>query len=220
MTWLQQKQTGFTAWITCMKKQLDKRLAVFIKGRTSRRKKQQTCVEKNVRSHGLWSNGKNAKTCESNYWAQSSASAETLWQIITNLADLATWHPLIASTNAPRGQKAKPGLIYRVASRHFPTSTKVFVERVLPGELISIRLFPFPGLQERVTYRIVSTICGTSVLYSITLSGWLSPLAWPMVKPHATKVAAALVEAAEQAHAGAISNARLRQKTDIFGGLV
>ena len=224
MTWLQKKQAGLAAWINRIKKRLDKRLAIFLRSQTSA-KRRQTRFEGSVlnepaRSQGLWSNGKASRTCESNYWAQSSAPAEILWQLVTNLADLATWHPLIASTNAPRGQSAKPGLIYRVASRYFPISTQIFVERVLPGELISIRLFPFPGLQERVTYRIVSTLCGTCVLYSITLSGWLSPLAWPMIKPHVTKVAAALVEAAEQVHTGALAETQLQRETDIFGGLV
>jgi hypothetical protein len=177
------------------------------------------------------------KACESNYWASSTASADTLWQIVSNLADLSSWHPLITSTNAPRGLRAKPGLIYRAVSRHLPLSTQIFVERVLPGELLSVRLFPLPGLQERVTYRIVSTLCGTCVLYSITLSGWLSPLAWPVVRPQATRVAAALVEAAEQTGASASSNSgvftkrkmsdrktshhkttgRAGGKTDIFG---
>ncbi|MEM6449501.1 MAG: SRPBCC family protein [Cyanobacteria bacterium P01_D01_bin.105] len=129
--------------------------------------------------------------------ATQIASADTLWKIVNNLADLEQWHPLVTGTNAPRGQQAKPGLIYRTMSRYLPLSTQVFVERVLPGELLSMRLFPLPGLQERVTYRIISTLCGTCVLYSITLSGWLSPFAWPVVKPQVIKVATALVEAAE-----------------------
>ena len=146
------------------------------------------------------------------------ASADTLWRIVNNLSDLETWHPLVTGTNAPRGQQAKPGLIYRTMSRYLPVSTQVFVERVLPGELVSMRVFPFPGLQERVTYRIVSTLCGTCVLYSITLSGWLSPLAWPVVKPQVTKVAAALVEAAEMEATGQWdAQKRSRQKVDIFG---
>ncbi|MGB7247913.1 MAG: SRPBCC family protein [Phormidesmis sp.] len=149
-----------------------------------------------VRSQGLWDI---PGARESNYWTECTAPAETLWQMVSDLADIASWHPLITSTNAPRGQRATPGLIYRAVSRYFPLSTQVFVERVLPGELLSIRLFPFPGLQERVTYRIVSTLCGTCVLYSMTLSGWLSPLAWPMMKPQAPRVAVALVRAAEAA---------------------
>lgn len=150
-----------------------------------------------LRSQGLWGS---PGARESNYWAQSTAPAEILWQLVSDLADIASWHPLITSTNAPRGLHVKPGLIYQTVSRYFPlSSTKVFVERVLPGELVSIRLFPLPGLQERVTYRIVSTLCGTCVLYTIALSGWLSPFAWPMMKSQATHVAAALVEAAEAA---------------------
>jgi len=144
--------------------------------------------------------------------ATQIASADTLWQIVNNLADLETWHPQVTGTNAPRGQQAKPGLIYRTMSRYLPVSTQVFVERVLPGELVSMRLFPLPGLQERVTYRIVSTLCGTCVLYSITLSGWLSPFAWPVVKPQVTKVATALVEAAEMETTGQ----KVSQKGDIF----
>lgn len=175
-----------------------------------------------LRAQGVWNGGWEADACESSYWAASSASADMLWQMVTNLADLSSWHPLITSTNAPRGQCAKPGLIYRAVMPYLPVSTQIFVERVLPGELLSIRLFPLPGLQERVTYRIVSTLRGTCVLYSITLSGWLSPLAWPMVKPHATQVAAALVEAAEQHMMGVpiAKSVHKMGKTDIFGSPV
>ncbi|PZO17875.1 MAG: hypothetical protein DCF25_10530 [Leptolyngbya foveolarum] len=173
----------------------------------------------NWRSHGQWKDSANRQR---NYWTASTAPAEIIWQMVTDLASLATWHPLISSTNAPYGQTATPGLIYRVCSRYFPLSTQVFVERVQPGELLSIRLFPFPGLQERVTYRIVSTICGgTCVLYSITLSGWLSPIAWAMMKPHAVKVAAALVQAAEQETIQPTDSKQRRdrynQQSDIFG---
>lgn len=138
-------------------------------------------------------------TTEHNYWVSSTATTETLWQTVNNLSDLDTWHPLITGTNAPYGQEAKPGLIYRAFSRYLPVSTQVFIEQVLPGELLSVRVFPLPGVQERATYRIVSTLCGTCVLYSITLSGWLTPFVWPMVKPQITQVAASLVQAAEEA---------------------
>ena len=171
----------------------------------------------NWRSHGQWKDSANRQR---NYWTASTAPADILWKMVTDLASFASWHPLISSTNAPYGQIAKPGLIYRACSRYFPLSTQVFVERVQPGELLSIRLFPFPGLQERVTYRIVSTICGTCVLYSITLSGWLSPIAWPMMKPHAVKVAAALVQAAEQESLSPTTSeqklARYNKRSDIF----
>ena len=172
----------------------------------------------NWRSHGHWKDSANR---ERNYWTASTAPADIIWQLIADLASFASWHPLIASTNAPYGQTAKPGLIYRVCSRYFPISTQVFVERVQPGELLSIRRFPFPGLQERVTYRIVSTLFGTCVLYSVTLSGWLSPIAWPMMKPHdVMKVAAALVQAAEQETIHPTDSKqrieRFNQQSDIF----
>jgi len=141
--------------------------------------------------------------------------------MVSNLTNLANWHPSINATNAPLGQRAKPGLIYKAFSRYIPISTPIFVERVLPGELLSIRLFPLPGVQERVTYRIVSTLCGTCVLYSITLSGWLSPLVWPMLKPQAPRVAVALVQAAEAAEAvdahGGKPIYAAPMKADIFG---
>ncbi len=158
------------------------------------------------------------------YWVSSTAPAEDLWRTVNNLADIAAWHPLITGTNAPRGQSAKPGLIYRVFSRYLPVSTQIFVERVRPGELLSVRVFPFPGLQERASYRIVSTLCGTCVLYSITLSGWLSPIVWPMVKPQVTQVASSLVQAAEEAaaqpkgfrHRAYPIDPKIDPKTDIF----
>ena len=157
---------------------------------------------------------------ERSYLAATTASADTLWQLVVNLADVAVWHPLITRTTAPRGQRAKPGLIYRVFSRYSPLPAQIFVERVLPGELLSVRIFPLPGLQERVTYRIVSTLCGTCVLYSITLSGWLSPLTWPVMKPHVTRVAESLAQTAELVTAQPELVQRrlyqLRAETDIF----
>ena len=244
MTWLQHRQKGsfarsltvrlFTAGRS-LKSRLRSFVAALTGGLTQPKETLLSAVQvggmidsaaampSQFRSQGLWDGSwgagaafprENRSACESNYWAASTAPAETLWQLVTNLADLNTWHPLITSTNAPRGQRAKPGLIYRAVMPYLPISTQIFVERVLPGELLSIRLFPLPGLQERVTYRIVSTLCGTCILYSTTLSGWLSPLAWPVIKPHATKVAAALVAAAEQHMSGApVKNNR----TDIFG---
>jgi hypothetical protein len=225
MTWLQQKHNQqkrkgfFTAAVSLwadFKRSLVARLKnTLIKNTRTASAELNSHLEADLRSQGRWGGADGDRhACESNYWAMSTAPAETLWQLVTNLADLSSWHPLITATNAPHGQRATPGLIYRAVMPYLPISTQIFVERVLPGELLSIRLFPLPGLQERVTYRIVSTLCGTCVLYSITLSGWLSPLAWPVVKPHTTKVAAALVEAAEQ-HMLGIS--KKKGKTDIFG---
>ncbi|MGB3293550.1 MAG: SRPBCC family protein [Phormidesmis sp.] len=213
MTPLQQNRTSLPYWLAAIKRGL-KAVLKWRQSLVAASKQIEPSIE---RSQGLWDD---SDSRESSYWTESTAPAETLWQILTDLADIASWHPLIKSTNAPYGQRAKPGLIYRACSRYFPLSTQVFVERVLPGELLSIRLFPLPGLQERVTYRIVSTLCGTCVLYSMTLSGWLSPLAWPMMRPQSGRVAAALVEAAEQAALQTPDSRRrlyrVNPKTDIF----
>ncbi len=133
---------------------------------------------------------------EKSYLAVSSASVDVLWQTIMNLADV-SWHPLLTSTNAPQGLKPKPGLIYRAFTRFCPVPVKIFVERVQPHELISVRLIPMPGLEEQVTYHLKSTVRGTQISYSVTLRGWLSPLAWSLLRPYAAKVASALAEAAE-----------------------
>lgn len=134
------------------------------------------------------------------YWAVSTASVEALWQTIVDLRDV-SWHPLLTSTNAPNGLIPKPGLIYRAFTRLFPVPVNIFVERVLPGELLTIRVFPVPGLEERVTYQFKSTLAGTQVSYSVTLRGWLSPLAWSVLKPYAARVASALAQAAEHPRA-------------------
>jgi len=141
------------------------------------------------------------------YQALSSASVETLWQTLTNLADM-SWHPLINRTNVPRGLIAKPGLIYRVMPRWFPMPISIFVERVSPQKLFSLRLFPVPGLEERVTYRLQSTVWGTQISYSVTLRGWLSPVVWSVLKPYAAKVASAIAEAAEHPPANVLSSGR------------
>lgn len=137
-------------------------------------------------------------TLRKTYQVVSTASVDVLWQKIINLAEITSWHPLITSTNVPHGLMAKPGLIYRVATRWLPVPIKIFVENVLPGELLSVRILPVPGLEERITYRVESTVLGTQVSYSIQLSGWLSPLVWSFLRPHAAQVAIALAKAAEQ----------------------
>lgn len=141
------------------------------------------------------------------YQALSSASIEILWQTLTDLTDM-SWHPLINSTNAPKGLTAKPGLIYRVVPRWFPIPVSIFVERVSPNKLLSVRLFPIPGLEERAIYRLESTVCGTQISYSVTLRGWLSPLVWSVIKPYAAQVAGAIARAAEDAAAKALPPAR------------
>lgn len=127
----------------------------------------------------------------------SSASAEELWQHIVNLTDV-SWHPMLTSTNVPNGLRPKPGLIFRAVTRLSPFPIRIFVERVDPEALLSVRIIALPGIEERGTYRIESTMWGTRVSYSIALRGWLSPVIWSIVRPYAARVAAALAEVAEQ----------------------
>jgi len=131
------------------------------------------------------------------YQATSSASVDALWKKITNLADM-SWHPLLSSTNVPNGLIVKPGLIYQAFTRLIPIPIQIFVERVNPRELFSVRILVLPGLEEKVTYQVRSTVCGTSVTYSVTLRGWLSPLLWSFIRPCAAQVAQKLVQAVEQ----------------------
>ena len=149
---------------------------------------------------------------ERTYEVLSTASVETLWQPVEDLANVASWHPMITSTNAPHGLTAKPGLIYRVFTRWAPLPIQIFVEKVLPGELLSVRILPVPGLEERVVYRIESTVCGTRVSYTVRLRGWLTPLAWSVLRPYASQVAIALAQAAEQPQ-----TLSRRPMQDIFG---
>ncbi|EKV03406.1 polyketide cyclase/dehydrase and lipid transport protein [Leptolyngbya sp. PCC 7375] len=158
-------------------------------------------------------NQRNQRILEKHYQVSSTASIEVLWQKINDLADLASWHPLITATNAPIGQEAKPGLIYRVFAHWVPVPIKIFVENVLPGEYISLRIFPVPGLEERAIYRLESALCGTRISYSIELKGWLSPVAWSFLRPYAARVADALAQAAEQATTSGIVANKYR---DIF----
>lgn len=132
------------------------------------------------------------------FQAASSASVDELWRKVVNLADV-SWHPLLSSTNVPNGLIPKPGLIYKAVTRFSPFPVRIFVERVDDRALLSFRILAIPGVEERVTYRVESTVWGTRVSYSVTLKGWLSPLLWSFVRPHAARVAAALASAAEKA---------------------
>ncbi len=153
------------------------------------------------------------------YQAVSSASVDVLWQKVANLADV-SWHPLLASTNAPNGLMAKPGMIYRGCTRLLPIPIRIFVERVSPGELMSVRVFTLPGVEERVTYRVESAVWVTRISYSVTLRGWLSPLVWSLMRPRAAQVASALAEAAEQATSQALAPSRPRRPSPDLLGLV
>jgi hypothetical protein len=132
------------------------------------------------------------------YEALSSASVDDLWKQLVDVADV-SWHPLLASVDVPKGLVAKPGLIYSAVTRLIPIPIHIFVERVNPNELLSIRVLVMPGFEEQVTYQVKSTLCGTCVTYSVTLRGWLSPLVWSFIHPYAARVASRLAAAAEQA---------------------
>lgn len=126
----------------------------------------------------------------------SFASVDEMWLKVVDLTDV-SWHPLLKSTNVPYGLVPKPGLIYQAVTRFSPIPIRIFVERVKPNEMLSIRVMAIPGVEERVTYRVESTVCGTCVSYSVTLRGWLSPLIWSLSRPYADRVARSLVESVE-----------------------
>jgi hypothetical protein len=126
----------------------------------------------------------------------SSASVDELWQKLVDLADV-SWHPFFKSTNVPYGLVPKPGLIYQAVTRWSPIPIRIFVERVNHKELLSVRILAIPGVEERVTYKIESTVCGTCLSYSVTLRGWLSPLIWSLSRPYTDRVAKALIDAVE-----------------------
>ncbi len=126
----------------------------------------------------------------------SSASVDEMWLKVVDLTDV-SWHPLLKSTNVPYGLVPKPGLIYQAVTRFSPIPIRIFVERVQHKEMLSIRVLAIPGVEERVTYRVESTVCGTCVSYSVTLRGWLSPLIWSLSRPYTDRVARSLVESVE-----------------------
>ncbi|MEM1369832.1 MAG: SRPBCC family protein [Cyanobacteria bacterium P01_H01_bin.15] len=131
------------------------------------------------------------------YRAISKAPVEILWRKLVDLADI-SWHPLFAGSNAPSGLSAKPGIIIRAAIRSLPIPVRLFVENVRPGEFLSLRILMLPGLEQRITYQVESTVLGTYIGYTISLRGWLTPIFWWLIKPAAAKVAGSLAQAAEQ----------------------
>ncbi|MBD2165029.1 SRPBCC family protein [Calothrix membranacea FACHB-236] len=135
----------------------------------------------------------------------SSASVDELWQQVVNFTDV-SWHPLLKSTNVPYGLVPKPGLIFQAVTRFSPIPIRIFVERVNPREMLSIRVLALPGIEERITYRVESTVCGTCLSYSVTLRGWLSPLIWSLSRPYVDRVARSLVETVEKATLQAVSS--------------
>ena len=149
------------------------------------------------------------------YRELSSATVDELWHKVVDLGDV-SWHPLLKSTNIPYGLVPKPGLIYRAFTRLSPIPIQIFVERVNPRELLSIRILAIPGIEERIIYKVESTVCGTCLSYSVTLRGWLSPLIWSFSRPYADKVARALVDAAEETAMNAVSRKRKSLKDSCF----
>lgn len=145
----------------------------------------------------------------------SSASVDELWQKVVDLTDV-SWHPLLKSTNVPYGLVPKPGLIYQAVTRFSPIPIRIFVERVNPRELLSIRVMAIPGVEERITYQVESTVCGTCLSYSVTLSGWLSPIIWSLFRPYVDRVARSLVESVEQAALQAVSGKKKSLNDNCF----
>ncbi|AHB87857.1 hypothetical protein NK55_02495 [Thermosynechococcus sp. NK55a] len=131
------------------------------------------------------------------YQALSSASVDLIWRKVVNLADV-SWHPLILRTNVPYGLVPKPGFIFQAMTRWIPWPIQIFVERVSPGKLLSIRILVLPGVEERVTYRLESTVCGSQISCSVMLRGWLAPLIWSLIRDYAAVLAARLAIAAEK----------------------
>lgn len=131
------------------------------------------------------------------YRALSTAPVDILWHKLVDLADV-SWNPLFSKTNVPLGLIAKPGLIYQAVTRLTPIPIRLFVENVRPGELLSLRVLAIPGMEQKITYQVESTLCGSYISYSVTLRGWLSPLIWWLIKPYCTRVASELANAAER----------------------
>ncbi|NCJ08309.1 SRPBCC family protein [Synechococcales cyanobacterium C] len=146
------------------------------------------------------------------YRAISNAPVDQTWQMIVNLADV-SWHPLLRRTNVPYGLMPKPGLIYEAVSALLPLPFRIFVERVNPQQLLSVRILAVPGVEERVTYQIQSEANGTFISYSIMLRGWLAPLAWSLLQNRAAKVAEHLALAAEAEGLSAVSGYLRGSKT-------
>lgn len=130
------------------------------------------------------------------YRAVSTAPVDVLWQKLTDLADV-SWHPLFSRTNAPFGSIAKPGLIYKVVTPLTPIPVRIFVEKVSPLEVLSVRVIAIPGIQQKITYQVESTLWGTYISHSVAIRGWWSPVLWCLIKSHTARVATELARVAE-----------------------
>lgn len=130
------------------------------------------------------------------YRILTKAPLDILWKKLINIADV-SWHPLFARTNLPYGLIAKPGLFYQVVTHLMPIPIKVFVEKVSPGKVLSIRFLLIPGMEQRIIYKMESTLKGTFISYSVALKGWLSPVIWWLIRPYSDQVVNELAQAAE-----------------------
>ncbi|NET01081.1 MAG: SRPBCC family protein [Sphaerospermopsis sp. SIO1G1] len=137
----------------------------------------------------------------------SFASVDELWLKIVDFTDVSC-NPLFKSTNVPLGLVPKPGLIFQAVTCFWPIPISIFVERVNPKQMLSIRILAIPGIEERIIYSIESTVCGSYLSYSVTLKGWLSPLIWSLSRPYVDRVARSLVEAVEKAALQAVSGSK------------
>jgi len=135
--------------------------------------------------------------CYKTYRVVSPASIEVLWQKLSNLADV-SWNPLFAKTDVPTGLIVKPGLIFQAVTRLTPIPIRLFVENVRPGRMLSIRIIALPGVEQKITYHMESTLRGTYLTCSVTLRGWLSPLVWWLIHSDCAKMVNELALAAEK----------------------
>ncbi len=135
--------------------------------------------------------------CYKTYRVESPASIEVLWKKLSNLADV-SWNPLFAKTDVPIGLIVKPGLIFQAVTRLTPIPIRLFVENVRPGRMLSIRIIALPGIEQKITYQMESTLRGTYLTCSITLRGWLSPLVWWLIHSDCAKMINELALAVEK----------------------
>jgi hypothetical protein len=64
--------------------------------------------------------------------------------------------------------------------------------------MLSIRIIALPGVEQKITYHMESTLRGTYLTCSVTLRGWLSPLVWWLIHSDCAKMVNELALAAEK----------------------
>lgn len=73
-----------------------------------------------------------------------------------------------------------------------------FCRTGITGETVEYSHFGLAGVEERVTYRLESTVWGSQISCSVMLRGWLAPLIWSLIRDSAAGLAARLAVAAEE----------------------